>query len=286
MKFAFIKEHQDQFDIGVMCAVHGVSRSGYYAWLKRKPSARQQHREELFQHVAEVFDDHRGVYGSPRVFKALDQAGVACCENTVAKLMRENGLFSCIKRKFRVMTTDSDHDHPVAPNRLDRRFEWDAPDQAWATDITYLATGQGWLYLAVVIDLCSRTIVGWAAANHLRAELCTEALENAIQTRRPAAGLLHHSDRGVQYACMAYQGLLAKHEMVCSMSRRGNCWDNAAAESFFKSLKAELAYQTQWATHAEARDALFEWIEVFYNRKRLHSTLGYVSPATYEAQFN
>ena len=201
--------------------------------------------------------------------------------------MREQQIRAVTRRRFRVKTTDSSHTHPVAPNVLERQFDQDLPNQAWAADITYVPTEEGWLYLAAVIDLCSRKVVGWAMADHLRAELCTEALEMALAGRQPTEGLIHHSDRGVQYACGLYRALLEANGVVCSMSGKGDCYDNAVAESFFKTLKVELVYQQpgggRYATRAAARRSVFEYIEVFYNRKRLHSGLGYVSPEQFEA---
>jgi transposase InsO family protein len=273
-----------------MCAALGVSRSGYYAWAGgREPGPRQKRREELAEQIRRVHEQSRRTYGSPRVYQELKAREVACCENTVAKVMREQGIRSVVRRRFRVRTTDSSHAHPVAPNVLDRSFDQEAPDRAWAADITYVPTGEGWLYLAAVIDLCTRRIVGWAMGQSLKAELCEEALGMAIGRRRPGEGLVHHSDRGVQYACGLYRRLLAANGMVCSMSGRGDCYDNAVAESFFKTLKVELVYQQpggRYATRAEARRSVFEYVEVFYNRRRLHSSLGYQSPEQYEAGLN
>jgi transposase InsO family protein len=228
----------------------------------------------------------RCTYGSPRVCHELKAQGVAVCENTVAKLMREQGIVSKVRKRFRVRTTDSAHRHPVAPNLLGRDFAADLPDRRWASDVTFIPTDQGWLYLAVVIDLCLRKVVGWAMADHLRAELCTEALNMALRQRRPAAGLVHHSDRGVQYACGEYRDLLERHGITCSMSRAGDCYDNAVVESFFKTLKAELVYHEHYASREQARRSIFEYVEVFYNRRRLHSSLGYQSPEQFEAALN
>jgi putative transposase len=220
----------------------------------------------------------------------LNDGGVKVCRNTVAKLMKKAGIASKVRRRFAVRTTDSRHDHPVAVNVLERRFDvdaWQKPDQAWCTDITCVwTTDQGWLYLAAVMDLCSRRIVGWAMADHLRAELCLDALGMALEQRRPGQGLLHHSDRGVQYACEAYQSLLEERGITCSMSGVGNCYDNAAMESFFGTLKTELVYHERYATHEQARRSIFEYVEVFYNRQRRHSALGYRSPVAFEAVRN
>jgi putative transposase len=284
VKFAFLRDHQAEFPVGVLCEVLGVSRSGFYAWRDRPPSPTAVRRERLVAQIREAHEEARSVYGSPRVHRELEARGIACCENTVAKLMRAHGLRSKAVRRFVVRTTDSRHDRPVADNVLAREFDPDQPDTAWAADITYIPTAEGWLYLAAVIDLCSRKVVGWATADHLRADLAVEALGMALKHRRPAGELLHHSDRGVQYASDAYQSLLAEHGIEPSMSRTGNCWDNAVVESFFSTLKRELIHHESYASHAEARRSLFEYIEVFYNRRRRHSTLGYRSPAEFEAR--
>lgn len=272
--------------MNVMCRVLQVARSGYYAWRRRAPSATTQRRAKLTDQIRQIHQRNRAVYGSPRVHRDLLAEDVRCSRNTVAKLMRAAGLRSKRCRRFRVPTTDSRHGHPIAPNRLNRAFCQPQPDQAWAADITYIRTAEGWLYLAVVIDLCSRKIVGWAADESLAAELCVRALNAAIEQRRPQSKVVHHSDRGVQYACDDYQGLLARHGLRPSMSRRGNCYDNAVTESFFGSLKTELVHHENYATRAAARQSLFEYIEVFYNRRRRHSAIGYVSPAEYEQQLS
>jgi transposase InsO family protein len=283
VRFAFIRDHRGEFPVDLLCEALGVSRSGYYARRDRPPSPRAIRRERLAEQIREVHEEARGVYGSPRVHRELEARGVACCENTVAKLMRAHGIRSKAVRRFVAQTTDSRHDRPVAENVLAREFYPDEPDTAWAADITYIPTATGWMYLAVVIDLCSRMAVGWATADHLRAELPVEALRMALTHRGPTGALLHHSDRGVQYASDAYQSLLAGHGIEPSMSRKGNCWDNAVVESFFGTLKRELVHHESYASHGEARRSLFEYIEVFYNRKRRHSTLGYRSPAEFEA---
>ena len=265
-----------------MCHVLQVSRAGYYAWLGRPESPRAARRSAIVEQIRRVHRESRGTYGSPRVHRALVAAGVACCENTAARLMRRAGVRSATARRFVVRTTDSRHGHATAENALDRRFEPGEPDRIWVGDITYIATGEGWLYLAAVLDLGSRRLVGWATADHLRAELVARALKNALEHRRPSGPVLHHSDRGVQYACDDYRELLRDNGLEVSMSRKGNCWDNAAMESFFGTLKQELVHREAYATREEARRSLFEYIEVFYNRQRLHSTLGYLSPAQYE----
>ena len=291
MRYAFIQQEQqadgERLPVRAMCRVLNVRPGGYYAWAKRSAArcARQARELELVERIREVHRLSRGgVYGSPRVHRALRKEGVACSRRRVEALMRREGIRSTRHRRFKVRTTDAGHGHPVAPNLLDRRFERAGLDEAWVTDITYVATDEGWLYVATVMDLCSRRVVGWAAADHLRAQLATEALGKAIEARLPEAGLLHHSDRGVQYACGDYQAVLAEHGITCSMSRGGDCYDNAAMESFFKTFKVELVYQEQFATRKEARESIYAYIELFYNRQRLHSSLGYCSPAEFEAQ--
>jgi putative transposase len=265
-----------------MCHVLKVSRAGYYAWLGRPESPRAARSAEILETIRQIHRDSGETYGSPRVHRALKARGIACCEKAVAKLMRREGLRAANARRFVVRTTDSEHDHAIAENTLDRQFEPGEPDRVWVADITYIATGEGWLYLAAVLDLGSRMIVGWAAADHLRSELAERALKNALEHRRPIGPLLHHSDRGVQYACDDYQERLRANGFEVSMSRKGNCHDNAVMESFFGTLKQELVYRQDYATREEGRQSLFEYIEVFSNRQRLHSTLGYLSPLQYE----
>lgn len=286
MKFAFIKEHLAEFASGAACDALAVSRSGYYAWLGRPESARAARRVALAAKIKAVHEGNRRVYGSPRVFAALKAGGEGVCENTVASVMREHGIRAKTKRKFVPRTTDSGHGRPVAANALGREFRADAPDRKWVVDITYVPTGEGWLYVAGVLDLCSRKLVGWAMADHMRAELAGDALSMAVSRRRPAAGLLHHSDRGVQYACDDYRRLLESHGMEVSMSGKGDCWDNAVMESFWSTLKNELVNHERYATRDEARRSIFEYVEVFYNRQRLHSSIGYQSPEAFEAGLN
>jgi len=285
VKFAFIRDHLTQFPIEILCDVLQISRSGYYAWSRRAASPASLRRGQLVEQIRQVHAESRAAYGSPRVYHALKAQGVACSENTVAKLMKAKGLKSKARRPFVVRTTDSNHDHPVAGNVLNREFYPERPNEVWTADITYIPTAEGWLYLAVVLDLFSRRIVGWATADHLRAELACDALRMALTHRRPKTGLMHHSDRGVQYASESYQRVLAEHGIAPSMSRRGNCHDNAVTESLFSTVKRELTHHESYAGREEARRSLFEYIEVFYNRRRIHSTLGYRSPAEYEARF-
>jgi transposase InsO family protein len=265
----------------ILCRVLEVSRSGYYAWRVRKPSARDLEDERLRPKVVAAFKTGRGTYGSPRVRDELVERGFEIGRKRVARLMREMGLQGVSPRKFRV-TTNSDHDHPIAENVLDRNFEASGPNEKWATDITYVWTGEGWLYLAVVMDLYSRRIVGWSTADHLETGLCLDALQMALDHRTGVEGLIHHSDRGVQYASARYREALDALGIECSMSRRATCWDNAVAESFFGTLKNELIYRRPWSTREEARDAIGEYIEIFYNRIRRHSTIGGISPAKFE----
>jgi putative transposase len=272
--------------VSLMCSILQVTRSGYYAWRDRPQSGRAQRLAELTKRIRQVHADSRGTYGSPRITVELKESGVRVCENTVARYMRKDGLFTRPRRRFVPRTTDSAHSHPIAPNRLDRDFAASAPDQKWACDLTYVFTGQGWLYLSVVIDLFSRKIVGWSMSDGLKARGVAEALEMAIARRKPGKGLVHHSDRGVQYACGLYRSLLSEHGIACSMSRPGNCYDNAVVESFFGTLKSELVHRTRYRTREEARTSIFEWIECWYNRRRRHSSLDYLSPEAFEAQFN
>jgi putative transposase len=279
--------HAEEFRVDLMCHVLQVSRSGYYAWRRRPASAQARRRSQLLEQIQAAHAESRKTYGSPRVHAELEAQGVSCSKNTVAKLMREHALRSKMRRRFVVRTTDSRHEHPVFENRLNQQFEQPSTDQAWAADITYIPTAEGWLYLAAVIDLCSRRIVGWATADHLRAALPCQALQRALDQRDPPTSeLLHHSDRGVQYACDEYQQLLAEWGITPSMSRTGNCYDNAVMESFFGTLKTELVHHETYHSRAAAHQALFEYIEVFYNRKRRHSALGYRSPMEYEASLN
>ena len=249
-----------------MCSVLEVSRSGYYAWVRRKPSATARRQDELVRRIGHVHAQSRRIYGAPRVHRELLAHEVPCSKNTVAKLMRKAGLRSKMHKRFVVRTTESRHAHPIAANTLARQFQQAAPNQAWAADITYIPTGEGWLYLAAVIDLCSRKIVGWTTSDSLAADLTCEALRAALLEREPQETVLHHSDRGVQYACDDYQQLLAQSGLTASMSRKGNCYDNAVMESFFGTLKTELVHHERYPTRDAARQSLFEYIEVFYNR--------------------
>jgi len=288
VKYRFIAEHAAAYPVRTLCRVLEVSRAGYYAWKGQAEQARQPRGElKLRAHVRAAFRKSRGTYGSPRVHQELREQGVRVSRKRVARVMREEGLRVRVRRRFRGGTTDSTHPHRIAENLLERAFSVeDCPgvNRVWVSDITYLPTRAGWLYLAVVLDLKSRRVVGSALGPTLEAELALRALRQALWQRRPGAGLLHHSDRGVQYACDAYRELLERHEIQPSMSRRGNCWDNAVAESFFATLEWELIERSDWHTHVEAERAVTEYIESWYNTERRHSSLEYLSPAAYEAQ--
>ena len=281
MRFAFIHGEKAAYAVRRLCRVLEVTPSGYYAWLHRGPSAHQRDNDRLQVRIRAIHTASRGTYGSPRICEQLRQDGVPVGRARVARLLQDMGLIGLPVKRFR-HTTDSDHQRPVAPNVLDRNFDATQPNERWSTDITYLWTWEGWLYLAVILDLFSRRVVGWAVQPHLRAELALEALHMALGRRVPDAGLVHHSDRGVQYAADAYQRVLRNHAIVCSMSRKGDCWDNAVSESFFATLKTELIHRQPWPTRRRAKDAVAEYIEGFYNPYRLHSSLGYVSPNDYE----
>jgi putative transposase len=266
-----------------MCSVLEVSRSGFYAWLERGESSRSRENRRLTELIRQEHERSRCTYGSPRIHAALKTQGETCSLNRVARLMRAAGIRSKVKRKFR-KTTDSKHEHAVAPNLVAQEFTVSAPNQVWVSDITYIWTEEGWLYLASTLDLFARRVVGWSMRATMPASLVTTALQMAIDQRSPPAGLIHHSDRGVQYAADAFQDLLERHGIVCSMSGKGNCYDNAVKESFFHTLKTELCDHEHYRTRREAMASIFEYIEVFYNRQRLHSTLGFLSPLQFEAQ--
>ena len=286
MRFAFARDHKACSPVAIPCDVLGVSRGGYYARARRPPSAAARRRDRLVGAIRRASDGSRCTYGSPRGYRALEARGVAGCENTVAELMRGEGVRPGARRPFAARTTDSRHGHPVAANALNRASYPDRPNAVWTADITYVPTAQGWLYPAAVLDLFSRRAVGWAAADHLRAELACDAPRMAPEHRRPGGGdPLHHSDRGVRYAGDAYRSLLAGHGIEPSLSRTGDCWDDAVTESSFSTTKRELTHHESYATREEARRSSCESIEVFYNRRRLHSTLGDRSPAEFEVRF-
>jgi putative transposase len=282
--YRLIAREEPRHPVALSCRLLGVSRTGYYAWRRGRPlSARARADAELTRAIHRIHHESRGTYGSPRVHAELRAEGHRCGRNRVARLMRRTGLTGCRRRRRRPRTTVADPAATAAPDRVQRAFDVLAPDRLWLADISYVPTEEGWLYLAAVLDAFSRRVVGWAMADHLRTELVLDALNMALWTRRPAAGLVHHSDRGCQYSAGAFGQRLRDAGLVPSMGRPANCWDNAVAESFFATLKGELADRQAWPTRAAARLAIFEYIEGWYNRRRRHSTLGYLSPAAYEA---
>jgi putative transposase len=285
MTFRFIEEHREHWPVRLLCETLEVSTAGYYAWRQRPTSSQEQRRTALVVEIRAIHAETKARYGSPRVHAELAARGQDCCVNTVAKLMHDHDIRAKTARKFRC-TTDSNHHLPVADNVLDRQFNPSEANEVWVADITFIPTHEGWLYLAAVEDLYSRRVVGGSIADHLESRLVVDALELAVQRRLPGEGLLAHSDRGSQYASEHNQLLLAKHGIACRMSRQADCWDNAPMESFFASLKKELVHDADFATRAEARAALVEYIEVFYNNQRRHSSLAYVSPAEYEQSKN
>ena len=284
MKYACIARHEGEHAVRLMCRVLAVAPSGFYRWRAGGPSARATADEALLRRVRVAFRDSSETYGAPRIHQDLRDDGVHVSKKRVARVMRTAGVVARRPRPAWVHTTDAAHDYPIADNLLDRQFVVAQADRVWVSDITYVPTRLGFLFLAVVLDLASRRVVGWAMRQDLTAELALSALRMALEVRRPRPGLLHHSDRGVQYACGAYRQLLAAHGLQASMSRRGNCWDNAVAESFFATLEWELIDRRDWRRPADARGDIFAYIETWYNRRRRHSTLGYRSPAQYEVQ--
>ena len=281
MRYRFIRDHSGRFQVQRMCRVLAVSPSGYYAWLGRPESRRVRENRRLVVEIKAVHAASRGTYGSPRIHAEFKAREMHHGRNRIARLMRENGIKARQKKKFKA-TTDSNHSHPVAPNLLDRDFEAQEPNRRWLADITYIPTGEGWLYLVAVLDLHSRLIVGWSLSSRMSREVVLDALHMAVDRRRSRPGLIHHSDRGSQYACADYQEALRSHGMICSMSRKGDAWDNAPMESWFHTLKTDLVNHRLYRTRQEARSDIFWFIEVFYNRSRRHSTLGYLTPMEYE----
>lgn len=284
MIYRFVRDHQERFPVSLMCSVLGISRSSFYAWGNRPESPRRQQNRGLLQKIKKVYHATRAIYGSPRIHRELRQQGEQCSKNRVARLMREDGLKAKVKKRYKA-TTDSKHNLPVAPNLLNRDFRPVAPNQVWASDITYIRTSEGWLYLAITLDLFNRGVVGWSMSHRIDRHLVMDALTMAIRRRQPTPGLVHHSDRGSQYASADFQVLLSKYGIRCSMSRKGNCWDNAPVESFFGTLKQELVFHQRYSSRKQARLSIFEYIERFYNRHRLHSSLGYLSPVQFEEAY-
>jgi len=285
LRFAFIEVEKACYPVRVLCRVLQVASSGYYAWRKRPESKHAREDEALAATLKVLHRANREAYGSPRLHQEMKARGFAVSRKRIARLMQKNGLLAARPKRFR-RTTDSSHGRPVAENTLNRHFHAEEPNQVWVTDITYIWTWEGWLYLAVVIDLFSRRVVGWSMAKHMRLELALDALKMALGERGPEAGsLLHHSDRGSQYASKLYRDALNQRGVACSMSRKGNCWDNAVAESFFATLKKELIDRDSWPSRREASSAITEYITLFYNAKRRHSYLGFLSPMEYENSF-
>jgi len=283
MRYRVIQEHDRRYPIRLMCRALAVSAAGYYAWRSRPESARSIQTRLLRSAIRVIHHESRDTYGSPRIWNTLVKQGHHIGEHRVARLMRQDGMRAKTVKKWRA-TTQSNHRLPVAANTLERAFRVEAPNRVWAGDITYVWTLEGWLYVAVRLDLYSRRVVGWAMGQRLTVELVEQALTMAVANRAPAAGLVHHSDRGSQYAATSYQRLLTGYGFIPSMSRKGNCWDNACVESFFGTLKRELVYHRHYGTRDEATQDIFEYIEVFYNRQRRHSTIGYCAPAEYEVR--
>jgi len=281
MKHVFMRDHRGAFPVDLMCRSLGVGSSGFYAWLKRPESPRRRDNLRLLTEIKAVYKKSRKTYGSPRIYVELNETGHTCSRYRVARLMRQHGIVSKHKKKFRV-TTNSVHSFPIAENLLQRRFNVSRPSQCWVSDITYIPTLEGWLYLAVTLDLFHRKVIGWSMGRWITRQLAIDALNMAIKNGCFESGLIHHSDRGVQYASNEFRALLKTNAIQCSMSRKGEYWDNAVAESFFHTLKVELIQVKTYNTRQEAKTAIFEYIEVFYNRQRRHSYLGYLSPDEYE----
>jgi putative transposase len=276
-----VAENANHYAVKRLCEVMKVSRRGYYDWLNRPESRRSAENRELLKAIKALFYQHREVYGAPRIHEALKQRGYRCGLNRVACLMKVNDLIPKTIKKFRITTDSRKSRHPAA-NILDRQFEAERPNEKWVADVTYIPTREGWLFLATVLDLYSRKIVGWSMSDRLTSDLAQRALQHAIDARSPKAGLIVHSDRGKEYYAGEYQEILRRHGLICSMSKLGDCYDNAVMESFFHSLKVEEVHHRDFRTRAEAKTALFDYIELFYNRQRLHSSIGYLSPAAYE----
>jgi len=283
MKYWFMDQHCSSHGVQKMCRVIGASRSGYYGWRRQPQSKRQKDNEKILMEIRESHKNSRRAYGSPRITEDLQAKGMRCSENRVARLMKVHGIVGKAKKKFKA-TTNSKHNLPVAENLLNQNFVTEKPNTVWASDITYIQTLEGWLYLIVILDLYSRQVVGWAMSDRLTADFVVKALYQAIGRRRPASGCILHSDRGVQYASTDFRNVLKAYGFIQSMSRKGNCYDNAVAESFFHTLKTEHVYEYRYETRAEAMQSIFEYIEMFYNRQRRHSALGYRSPVSFELE--
>jgi len=281
VRYAFINDHLAEYSLSTMCDILDVSKSGYYDWTKRDHDAKAAKKLELVRQVEKIHQGSRGTYGSPRILPVLHGLGISCSHGKLERLMRDHGIRSKTKKKFKV-TTDSKHSMPVADNLAQRDFAVGTPNKLWLADITYIWTREGWLYLAAVLDAGTRKLIGWSMKDRMTTDLVQDALDMAYNRQDCPVGVMHHSDRGSQYASLLYQQCLHRYGMVGSMSGRGQCWDNAPMESFFHSLKTEHVYFEDFEYRSQARESIFEWIEVFYNRQRLHSTLGYSTPECYE----
>jgi putative transposase len=281
MKYWFMDQHRSSHGVQKMCRVIGASRSGYYRWRRQPQSKRQKDNEKILMEIIESHKNSRRAYGSPRITEDLRAKGMRCSENRVARLMKIHGIIGNAKKKFKA-TTNSKHTLSVAENLLNQNFEAENPNTIWVSDITYIPTLEGWLYLVVILDLFSRQVVGWAMSDRLTSGFVVKAMYQAIGRRRPSSDCIFHSDRGIQYASSDFRDILKSYGFVQSMSRKGNCYDNAVAESFFHTLKTEHVYDYRYETRAEARQSIFEYIEMFYNRQRRHSALGYLSPVSFE----
>ena len=283
MRYAFIDDHRDSYSVTQLCGVMKVSCRGFYDWLKRPDSKRAFENRKLLEKIRDIFVDNKQVYGAPRIHKELIDQGFSCSLNRVARLMKAADIVPKTVRRFRI-TTDSRNSKKPAENKLNRDFSATGCNEKWVADVTYIPTREGWLFLAAVMDLFSRRIIGWSMGDRLTAKLSVDALQDALNRRGEVVGLLHHSDQGKEYYASDYQKLLEEHTILCSMSRKGNCWDNAAMESFFHSLKVEQVHHDDYRTRSEARAVIFEYIELFYNRKRRHSAINYMSPVEYEVR--
>lgn len=285
MKYQFIQIHRSEFSVKKMSQILKISKNGYYKWGNKKPSNREEENDMLLNQIKDIYADNKGRYGSPRITKELRKIGKRYGKNRITRLMRKNNIMAKTKRKFKI-TTNSKHNYPAAPNLLKQDFTAAGINQKWVSDITYIYTKEGWLYLAGILDLCSKKIVGWSMGCRLTRDLSIKALEQALKRRNIDGDLILHSDRGIQYSCHNYTDLITDNSLIQSMSGKGNCYDNAAMESFFKTLKTELVHWEKYATRDEAKKSVFEYIEVYYNRKRMHSSIGYMNPVEFENSLN
>lgn len=285
MRFKFIDANRSKHSVEKMCKVLDVSKSGYFKWKNHEPSPQEMRRSEIKKRITYHYEDSKTIYGSPKITKLLQNEGYKISERTVSKYMQELGIRSCVSKKYKVNTTDSNHNHPIAPNKLNQHFVAEAPNKVWVTDITYIPCREGRLYLASILDLYTREIVSWRLYGHMETKLVLDVLKDAYEARNPEEGLTHHSDRGTQYASHDYREKLNEYGMEASMSRTGNCYDNACAESFFSLLKKELMQGKRFQTKQEAYTEIYRYIEFFYNRKRIHGSIGYVTPVQYAQQF-